>query len=67
MDAMGEGGEEPYRASSLSLAYFELEVLMEAYTLAGKEEMEVQLELFYKRGSSETDNLDWIRDEAEAS
>lgn len=55
---MGEWGEEPSRASSLSLAYFELEALMEAYTLAGKKEMEVQLALFYKRGSSENANLD---------
>lgn len=54
MDVMGEGGKEPYRASSLSLA----EVIMEAYTLAGKKAMEVQLELFYKRGSSENANLD---------
>lgn len=58
MDVMGEWGEEPSRASSLSLAYFELEALMEAYTLAGKKEMEVQLALFYKRGSSENANLD---------
>lgn len=43
MDMMGGRGEEPYRASSLSLAYFELKVLMEAYTLAGKKKWKYSL------------------------
>lgn len=46
---MGEG-EEPYRAPSLYLAYFKLEVLLDTHRLAEKKETAVQLE-FYKRGT----------------